>query len=298
MTRRKRKVIVCLTGGLGNQLFMYAAARALAIKLEATLYIDNITGFKNDRIFKRKFQLEHYNIEWKKAPRIYSFNFWGGRIVGRVSEIIGFNLLVPSIKILMDFNHLLINDVIFPHYNNYYLNGYWQSSIYFKEFETILKKDLIINDTLSKYTQDILNQILSNDVTSIAIGVRRYDEVPPSIQIRGVHYVENVHFYNKSIDYYKNKYNNAHFFIFTQAEEWVLENIIANDPKYFTLVSSKKASSTVQDLYLFSQCKHFIIANSTLYWWGAWMSGNNNKEVISSKFFPNNKTVVEGWMTF
>ncbi len=44
------------------------------------------------------------------------------------------------------------------------------------------------------------------------------------------------------------------------------------------------------DLCLMSLCDDFIIANSTFSWWGAWLSSNQNKQIIapSTWFGPNN----------
>ena len=61
------KVIAHLFGGLGNQLFIYAAARRLALANNAELVLDDVSGFSNDTMYRRKFQLNHFNIHNRKA---------------------------------------------------------------------------------------------------------------------------------------------------------------------------------------------------------------------------------------
>ena len=64
-----RKVITRLAGGLGNQLFSYAAARRLAHANNAELVLDDQSGFIRDFAYKRFFQLDHFNISGRKATR-------------------------------------------------------------------------------------------------------------------------------------------------------------------------------------------------------------------------------------
>ena len=51
-------ITIRIKGGIGNQLFMYAAARRLALINNQELLIDNISGFVNDKKYNRKYQLD------------------------------------------------------------------------------------------------------------------------------------------------------------------------------------------------------------------------------------------------
>src|SRR5687767_8627832 len=56
-------VIIRLTGGLGNQMFQYAAARALSLRLQVPLRLDiSFYSSTANQMLKREFQLCHYRI--------------------------------------------------------------------------------------------------------------------------------------------------------------------------------------------------------------------------------------------
>jgi len=64
------KIISRIFGGLGNQLFCYAAARRLALVNNAELVIDNVSGFMHDTDYQRQYQLDHFSIPCRKATSV------------------------------------------------------------------------------------------------------------------------------------------------------------------------------------------------------------------------------------
>src|SRR5690348_13268928 len=79
---RSRAVTVKLMGGLGNQLFQYAAARSLAVQNEAELCVDTITGFRRDFLFRRTFELGTFPIKARIATRAERAPFYLERAFG------------------------------------------------------------------------------------------------------------------------------------------------------------------------------------------------------------------------
>lgn len=72
-------IVARLFGGLGNQLFIYAMARALAVRNAVPLKLDTESGFRNDRTYGRKYLLDQFNIMDSRASAAESFLFPGVR---------------------------------------------------------------------------------------------------------------------------------------------------------------------------------------------------------------------------
>ena len=62
-------LILTLKGGLGNQMFGYAAARRLAFRNGAELVLDTESGFIHDKTYRRKFSLSPFNLAGRYATR-------------------------------------------------------------------------------------------------------------------------------------------------------------------------------------------------------------------------------------
>ena len=76
------------------------------------------------------------------------------------------------------------------------------------------------------------------------------------------------------------KHSDARFYFFSDNIEWVKENFKLPGVVY---VSNEFTKNHIEDLYLMSQCRHNIIANSSFSWWGAWLNDHPDKTVIAPK---------------
>ena len=286
-------VIVKLKGGLGNQLFQYAAARRIALDNNLDLKLDILSGFEND-FYKQKYKLNHFNIiedfatkeEIDHLKRLGSTNLIGK--VTRLRNSFRFGHKYCLIRERM-FN---FDASILRHYKYAYLDGYWQSEKYFQSIEEVIRKEFSMKSPPEVLNQQIADKIIKTN--SVCIHYRRLHGISgDKVCSRGVaiHGATSFEYYHSAINYLSSKYSDLHFFVFSDNSEWAQQNVQIDFPTIF--VTYNRDEKDYEDLQLMSQCKYYIIANSSFSWWGAWLNQSEDKIVIAPKqwFRANINTV-------
>jgi len=258
-------IIIKLMGGLGNQLFQYAFGRSISLDLNHELFFE-LSHFDTDYAKSKKhdfYSLSLFNINEnigtvqsndfeKKYSKIKHYN------EDSFNEITGF----PSLR--------NINKIQFPAY----FNGHWQSEKYFFHNEKIIRKELQFKYPFKGKNKEIAKDIIDNN--SVAMHIRRGDYKNIS------HYgLCEKDYYKKSVTLIEEQIKNPKFYIFSDDPQWVKENIQLSYPSYN--VTHNGVENGYEDLHLMSLCKHFIIANSSFSWWGAWLSNNTEKIITTPK---------------
>jgi hypothetical protein len=279
-------IISRIKGGIGNQLFIYAASRSISLRNKISLVLDDVSGFAYDYKFNRHYQLDHFNIRSRKATaseRLEPFSRIRRFVKRKLNQKLPFNQRNYIQQMGTGFESKLLN---FQPKGKVYLDGYWQSENYFKDVDLQIKQELRVHPPKDQKNLSMLMKIKKE--VSIAIHLRFFD----SSLIRSNIKLENNA--NTSIDYYKeafsmmNKYfPKAHYFIFSDQPKKAL-NYLHIDPKKMTIIDHNQSDKMAYaDLFLMLNCKHFIIAKSTFSWWGAWLSNNESKMIIAPKINKN-----------
>lgn len=277
-------VIVQLNGGMGNQMFQYANARAISLRRNDKFKLD-INFFKTTQVdTPREYELHKLNVVEELAT------------IEEISRIKGFE---PS------FARKVVNK-LFPAYakkhvreygmgflprilklgGELYLEGFWQSEKYFVDAISQLKSDFTVKRAPSAENQRLLDMI-SKCENPVSLHVRRGDYVAVA-NTAAFHGVCSPEYYSNSIEEIKSKVKNPTFFLFSDEPEWAKENIKTDTE---TFVSYNSVSDQDEDLRLMYSCKHHIIANSSFSWWGAWLSRNPEKVVCAPAQWFANKDV-------
>ena len=286
-----KKVICRIFGGVGNQLFCYAAARRLALINQAELVIDDVSGFLHDHTYQRYSQLEHFNITCRKATpteRLEPFSRARRYCRRKWNQRLPFNHRTFLTQEGMDFDPRLLS---FKLQDNIYLEGYWQSEEYFKDIELTIRQDLKIKSSIDNINLKIAEKIQAN--TSVAIHIRFFDE--PNTQSINAHNA-SYNYYNQAIKYMEDKiYPPPHYFIFSDRPDAIHSHISLPSHRNTIIYHNKGDNNAYKDLWLLQQCQHFIIANSTFSWWGAWLAENMDKCIIAPSFEIKHNNSLAAW---
>lgn len=287
------KIVARLSGGIGNQLFTYAAARRLAIGNGAELVLDAVSGFKYDRQYCQRFQLDQFHIPCRKATaaeRLLPFARVRRYLMRRLNMTRSFERRSYLRQECIDFDPRLLT--LRPK-GTFYLEGYWQSEGYFKDIESQIRDDLRI-----KPPTDVMNQQMAQRIrnaTSVAVHVRFFDE--PATSSGNAQSANNApgDYYRRAIAEMEQSVPGVHYFVFSDRPH-VAKNRLPLGDERMTIVGHNQGDAMASsDLWLMTQCQHFIIANSTFSWWGAWLGENADTLVIAPGF---DKREGKAWWGF
>ncbi|MCP5146765.1 MAG: alpha-1,2-fucosyltransferase [Pseudomonadales bacterium] len=274
-----KPVVVCrVRGGIGNQLFSYAAARRLAVVNDMELVIDNITGFQRDFTYQRTYELEKFKIPCRFASyseRLEPFSRLRRHLLSTWEKRREFSERRYIFEEKLDFDRRLLD---LKPTSSVFMDGYWQSANYFRDVESVIRADLEIIPPTDTHNLRMSEQITSSH-SSVACHVRFFDD-----PLQGGSNNAQVEYYVKAIEIIETRVENPHYFLFSDHPDAAAE-IISLPPARYTCVShNTSAEMAYADLWLMSLCSNFIIANSTFSWWGAWLSAAPNKLVIAPGF--------------
>jgi hypothetical protein len=275
-------VTVKLKGGLGNQMFQYAAGRALAEKHHVPLLLD-VSFLEADAgglYTKRHYELDQLNIVAKVAGKEHLKKFKSPTIFQR--------LFKNSSAAVYHEQKSSYNKAFENLGPDVYLDGFWQTEKYFSSVRALLLKEFTPAFPLTGAIKVLADEIKNRK--SVAIHVRRGDYVNLKSAAE-YHGTCSMDYYDRAINYIKDKVEEAHYYIFSDDMAWCRENFRNLPNVHFT--ESQAGYSSV-DLYLMSCCSHNIIANSSYSWWSAWLNTSEDKIVIApEKWFAAGVAVNE-----
>lgn len=296
-------VIVKMTGGLGNQMFQYAAGRSASLRNKTELVLDtsfyDVDSGKQShekqvliKLFPKVKAMQLHSIDQNFLADIQVEN--NGSIMrgyNYTSSLLG---IKPIYKNVTETSFLTYE----PDFHKQkatilYLNGDWQSENYFLDYELIIRNDFTFPAIIPASLNYSLLKAIQN-TNSVSVHVRRGDYLSST-----THQPTSAAYYTKAIEMMKSKVSNPVFFVFSDDIAWCQHNLDMPNAQY---VNHNFGSQSYIDMQLMSRCRHNVIANSSFSWWGAWLNNNPDKNVIAPKMWLEklnikaNKIVPSKWI--
>lgn len=305
----KTKLTVQISGELGNQMFEVAAAHVLALEMNATLEL----YFHDNPNRLLEFNLSQ-DITFRKAEVVARNKLVQKSIKKLLKKyvILKFGLNTSLFQYLVkkrinDNPNVYIENIIHSYDTKFAklkspleIRGYFQSWKYFDEYKA-LTKNLFELKNVSQETVNFLNELPSEFT---ALHIRRGNS--------GAGIIANEYHGFLPIDYYENailllkKLNSLHsIVIFTDNLEKT-KKFIANSSfhkEVHLIISPQDINSQVENLWLMSNAKSLIGANSSYSWWAAYLSSIEDFNVVfphpwyRERGVPDQEVIKPGWLS-
>jgi hypothetical protein len=269
---------VNLAGGLGNQMFMYAAGRALAERTGGRLLL-NRAAFRRDRVFKRVFLLDRFPVSATILP-----DDWSGRALDAVDSLSSAcPWLVPGLTVIRE--PLNSRDAAFcvellrtGEGRSVSLRGYWQDERYFRDYAGIIRREFgpppIGDSSAAEY-----RLLIEQAPHPVAVCIRFFREVPGETSEPGM----IIAAFRRVVAEHARCVPGCQYFVFTEEPSYF------GDPMslgvYATVVKNgSRNEDAPTHLHLISLCRTFFIGYSSFHWWGAWLGEHACKKVTYLHF--------------
>ena len=286
-----------LMGGLGNQMFQYAAARALASRSDAALYLDTVTGFARDKVFRRTYELGSFPIKATPAGALRRAFLPADAVIRKVRRAVK-----PPISARPWGEYLYeptpaFSPAVAKHriVRKTWMQGYWQDERYFADLRDCVRRELTPRMPLDPGFRRAGDQMESQ--SSVAVGVRLFEEVPGASKA-GVGGLTPIEFFNRAAIQLAERVRDPVFYVFCTSKAPELESLSLPGPVHF-ITHDNGFSGSIRRLWLLTNCQHHILSNSSFYWWGAWLreAANPGCQVIASPLFPSPETTPSRWLS-
>ena len=300
-------VCAYLYGGLGNQLFQYAAGRSLAARVGAPLILDASSYRRAGE--RRRFALQGFAIEADVvddgSPPFPAIDAPANSIIAPLRRWIGDKIRLRAASKKCADRHDRARFPLFRERSFDYdprfsklaapisLVGYWQSPKYFASIAPTIRSEIRLKAEPTGENARWLEAIRQSD--AVCLHVRRGDYRQAS-RMR-LHGLCSMAFYARALAHMRERIENPRFFVFSDDWAWAREHFADSG---MVQVNSNGPDAASEELRLMSACRHHIIANSSLSWWAAWLGGKAGQIVIApdpwfTQARPTPDLFPEGW---
>ncbi len=283
-------IIAKLFGGLGNQMFQYAAGAALAhrhgtiLKLDVSKFSRRLERVRHERYALACFNIqEHFATEaeilkYKTLRQRAHPVFRPGRFLvktlrnARLSEFV--ERMAPPVAYFEERSHRYDPDFLqLPMHS--YVTGHWQSEKFFGEISDLLRAQFTFRYPPAAAVRGVLAQIEASRAVSIHFRRGDYVDNPEFQTIFGSTPMD---YYHHAVKILREKIGEFTLYVFSDDLDFVRNNFQPDLTRVYVDVSTP--NTAYEDMRLMSSCQHHIMSASTFSWWASWLNPHPGKVVI------------------
>lgn len=275
--------LIKMTGGLGNQMFIYA------------LYLAMRRQYHDTRIDLS--DMMHYHVHHGyELPRLFHLDdhpFCIHQGTKKVIEFLFFKTILER-KQNMETLEAYRRPYLWPFI---YFKGFYQDERYFKDIEDEVRRTFTFDTSKANAASQALLRQIDADPHAVSLHVRRGDYLLPQHWTNSGSVCQK-EYYTRAIARMRELQPEAHFYVFSDDLPWVKEHIAL--PADTIFIDCNHGADSWQDMMLMSRCRHNVICNSTFSWWGAWLNAHPDKMVVCPNRWAANSTdtriLPEAWI--
>jgi hypothetical protein len=270
-------ITVYFMGGLGNQMFQYAAGKTLAERHGVGLAFDLRHLRKHSY---RPFMLDSLLVPEAdpSAPSVvkndrqnFLRRFWPQRRERSEPVTAGVRYNEPHFHFDSGFEALPPETA---------LRGHFQSERYFGEIAGDLHNLFLPRQPLSATAAQMLGRIEKSRLP-VSVHIRRGDYARLE-QVR-YHGILGRRYYRDALERIEGIVGpDAELFVFSDDAD-AAEHVLDFVPPSRLVHVRGDVKRPWEDMALMAKCCHHIIANSSFSWWGAWLNGSPDKVVVAPR---------------
>ncbi len=254
----RRALIVRFSGGLANQMICYKAGRYVAAITGRSFVIDASLYTSSANHVNRNFQLLNYDIA-------YDLLVFSDEVMGRVKagnditfmskEMLCLPHPSPAQKAAV-LDYVRDHDIVFC--------DFWMGMCFRSEMDEYA----IHNGVLDELTLDPANSF--DERNNSMLSAIRAAANPVAIHVRRGDYATHDgnllltrEYYNTAITRMEASLDNPVFFVFSDDIDWCKTRLLSRAQLHF--IDFNDEQNAFRDMYLASQCSHFILSNESTY---------------------------------
>ena len=276
-------LVTRIYGGLGNQMFQYAAGKSISLARSQDLMLDTnaygISGGINRT--DRNLDVFDFSLEvvLENSSQVIPRRLPFGNLFRAKSYLE---------KKIFNKYYYGWHPELYEDSSLVYLDGYFQSKEYSEKIRECIKKSFILKPNIH---EEILQyRDIFEECNFIALHIRRGDYFSDP-KITKWHGICNYDYYEKGINYLKKVLPGHRIAIFSDDLNWAKSNIKGIENAFSIADYAEKGGVKLrasQELILMSLCRHFLISNSTFSWWAQYLCSNNGKIVVAPSRWNRN----------